>query len=385
MRFPDDVPVLTDSLVTLRAHTTADIGPAYETCQDPEMQRWTTIPVPYLQEHAVGYLTEQIPAGWADGSSYAWAIEYDGRYAGTVDLRDREGGVGEIGFAVSPWARGNGVMTRAVKLAVRHAFDQLGLQRVIWRAYVGNWGSRRVAWKAGFRSLVTLPQEGLQRGVRRDEWVASVTRDDELEPQGRWWPIPVVEGNGVRLRPLGPQDAERVMAACNDERTATWLAGLPSPYTLEDAHTFIEGRIAWAADGDGVSWAIADPETDELLGNISAFDLRGRIDPTVGEIGYWAHPDARGRGVMSAAVGLAVRHAFTPLDDGGLGRRRLVLYAAAPNAASAHVAEVNGFVRTGLQRAASPRRDGSYDDLISFDLLATEHPDYRKLLENVAE
>jgi RimJ/RimL family protein N-acetyltransferase len=385
MRFPDDVPVLTDGTVTLRAHTTADIGPAYETCQDPEMQRWTTIPVPYLQEHAVAYLTEQIPAGWADESSYAWAIEYDGRYAGTVDLRDRQGGVGEIGFAVSPWARGNGVMTRAVKLAVRYAFDNAGWHRVIWRAYVGNWGSRRVAWKAGFRSLVTMPEEGLQRGVRRDEWVASVTRDDELEPQGRWWDIPVVEGNGVRLRPLEAKDAERVMAACNDERTKLWLAGLPSPYGLDDAHTFIEGRLGWAADGDGVSWAIADPETDELLGNVSAFDLRNRIDPTIAEIGYWSHPDARGRGVMSAAVGLAIKHAFTPLDDGGLGRRRLVLYAAAPNTASAHVAEVNGFTRTGLARAASPRRDGSYEDLISFDLLATEHPDYRKLLENVAD
>jgi RimJ/RimL family protein N-acetyltransferase len=385
MRFPDDVPVLTDGPVTLRAHTTADIGPAYETCQDPEMQRWTTIPVPYLQEHAVSFLTEQVPAGWADGSSYAWAIEYDGRYAGTVDLRDRQGGVGEIGFAVSPWARGNGVMTRAVKLAVRYAFEQTGWHRVVWRAYVGNWGSRRVAWKAGFRSLVTMPDEGLQRGVRRDEWVASVTRDDELEPQGNWWTIPVVEGNGVRLRPLEAKDAERVMAACNDERTKLWLAGLPSPYGLEDAHGFIDGRLELAAGGDGVSWAIADPETDELLGNVSAFDLRNRIDPTIAEIGYWGHPDARGRGVMSAAVGLAIKHAFTPLDDGGLGRRRLVLYAAAPNSASAHVAEVNGFTRTGLSRAASPRRDGSYEDLICFDLLATEHPDYRKLLENVAD
>ncbi|MGC4942420.1 GNAT family N-acetyltransferase [Kribbella sp. DT2] len=385
MRFPDDVPVLTDGPVTLRAHTAADIGPAYETCQDPEMQRWTTIPVPYLQEHAVSFLTEQIPANWADGSSYAWAIQYDGRYAGTIDLRDGRGGVGEVGFAAAPWARGNGVMTRAVKLVVRYAFDRLGWSRVIWRAYVGNWGSRRVAWKAGFRSLVTMPQEGLQRGVRRDEWVASVTPDDDLEPQGHWWDIPVIESNGVRLRPLVPTDAERVMAACNDERTKLWLAGLPSPYGLDDAHGFIEGRISWAADGDGVSWAIADPETDELLGNVSAFDLRNRNDPTIAEIGYWGHPDARGRGVMSAAVGLAIKHAFTPLDDGGLGRRRLVLYAAAPNTASAHVAEVNGFVRTGLARSASARRDGTYEDLISFDLLATEHPDYRKLLENVAD
>jgi RimJ/RimL family protein N-acetyltransferase len=77
---------------------------------------------------------------------------------------------------------------------------------------------------------------------------------------------------------------------------------------------------------------------------------------------------------MTAAVGLAIQHAFTPLDDGGLGRRRLVLYAAAGNTASARVAEVSGFTRTGVSRAAAPLRDGVYDDLICFDLLASERP-----------
>jgi RimJ/RimL family protein N-acetyltransferase len=168
MRFPEDVPALTDDLVTLRAHTVADVQPAYEVCQDPEMQRWTTIPVPYEPANAQHYLTEFIPAGWRDGSNWAWAIEYDGRYAGTIDLRPDDGGVGEVGFAVAPWARGNGVMTRALRLAVKYAFEQ-GWERVTWRAYVGNWGSRRVAWKAGFRNLVTIPGSGLQRGARRDE------------------------------------------------------------------------------------------------------------------------------------------------------------------------------------------------------------------------
>lgn len=32
------------------------------------------------------------------------------------------------------------------------------------------------------------------------------------------------------------------------------------------------------------------------------------VHGTAGAVGYWTHPEARGRGVMSAAV----RHAFTP-------------------------------------------------------------------------
>ena len=372
MRFPEDVPVLTDSVVTLRAHTEADIDGAYEMCQDPEMQRWTTIPVPYEREHAVQFLTEFIPNGWRDGAFSAWAIEYDGRFAGSVNLSGGEGAVGEIGFSVAPWARGAGVMTRAVKLLVRHAFDVLGWDRVIWRAFKGNWASRRVAWKAGFRGLVVVPGAGVARGVRHDEWIATIGRDDELEPQGNWWKVPEVERGGFRLRGWRSTDAKRVAEACNDERTAFWLAGLPSPYGVTDAEGFIESRRENLASGEGVSWAIADAESEELLGCVSVFDMNNRIDKTVGEIGYWLHPEARGRGVMSTAVGLVIEQAFKPVAEGGLGRRRLILFAAEGNTASAHVAEVNGFTHVSTERAAGPLRDGTYTNILGFDLLATD-------------
>ncbi|TCC45926.1 N-acetyltransferase [Kribbella capetownensis] len=372
MRFPEDVPVLTDGVVTLRAHTADDIDSVYQMCQDPVMQRWTTIPVPYLREHAVNFLTELIPDGWREGTMWAWAIEYDGRYAGTIDLRDGEGGVGEVGFGVTPEVRGAGVMTRALKLTVRHAFDVLGWDRVIWRAFTGNWASRRVAWKAGFHGVVVVPGGGRSRGVRENEWIASVGRDDALEPHGTWWDVAVLEGNGLRLRPFQPTDAERIVEACSDERTQYWLADLPSPYTLGDAHGFMRNRRDNLASGDGISWAIADQETDELLGCVSMFGMSTRMDKTVGEIGYWMHPSARGRKVMSTAVGLLIDHAFKPVAEGGLGRRRLVLLAAEGNSASAHVAEVNGFTQFGRMREAAARRDGTYVDHLGFDLLASE-------------
>ncbi|MFI5696214.1 GNAT family N-acetyltransferase [Kribbella sp. NPDC051586] len=373
MRFPEDVPVLTDGVVTLRAHTADDVEPAYRMCQDPVMQEWTTIPVPYLREHAVNFLTDVIPNGWRQNTMWAWAIEYDGRYAGTIDLGDGEGGVGEVGFAVTPEVRGNGVMTRALKLAVRYAFDSLGWDRVIWRAFVGNYASRRVAWKAGFRGLVRVQGAGRTRGVRKNEWVATLGREDELEPQGNWWSARELEGGGIRLRGLRDSDAQRVQEACSDERTQHWLSGMPDPYRLEDAEGFIKTRLHAMASGEAVAWAIADPGTDQLLGNVSVFDLNNRIDKTVGEIGYWMHPDARGRKVMSSAVELLIPYAFTPVAEGGLGRRRLVLKAAEGNSASAHVAEANGFTLVGTERAASPRRDDRYDNLMTFDLLADEY------------
>jgi RimJ/RimL family protein N-acetyltransferase len=372
MRFPEDVPVLTDGVVTLRAATPDDVDPAHRMCQDPEMQRWTTIPVPYERENAVHFLTEMMPAGWRDGGTRGWVIEYDGQFAGSIDLRDSEGGAGEVGFAVAPWARGSGVMTRALKVVVRHAFDDLGWDRVIWRAFVGNWGSRRVAWKCGFRGLVVVPGGGVARGVRHDEWIATIGRDDELQPQGNWWQVPEIERGGIRLRAWRSTDAKRVAEACNDERTQFWLAGMPSPYGVTDAEGFIETRQENLASGEGVSWAIADPESDELLGCVSVFDMNHRIDKTLGEIGYWLHPEARGRGMMSTAVGLVIEQAFKPVAEGGLGRRRLMLFAAESNTASAHVAEVNGFTHVGTERSAGPLRDGTYSNILSFDLLSTD-------------
>jgi RimJ/RimL family protein N-acetyltransferase len=193
-----------------------------------------------------------------------------------------------------------------------------------------------------------------------------------LEPQGSWWRVPVIETDVVRLRAFRSTDAKRVAEACDDERTQYWLAGLPSPYQLEDAEAFIESRQENLASGEGVSWAMADPETDELLGCVSVFDLRNRIDKTMGEIGYWAHPDARGRGVMSTAVRCVIGHAFTSVEDGGLGRRRLVLFAAEGNTASQRVAEVNGLTKFGIERAAGPARDGGFVDIHGFDLLVTD-------------
>jgi RimJ/RimL family protein N-acetyltransferase len=85
------------------------------------------------------------------------------------------------------------------------------------------------------------------------------------------------------------------------------------------------------------------------------------------EVGYWMHPDARGKGLMTAAVRRAVRYAF---DE--LGCRRLFLRAAAGNAASQHVARQAGFRHVGTDRAADVRRDGTFEDLLVFDLLATD-------------
>jgi len=40
------IPTLTDGTVTLRAHREDDAEGAFEQCQDPVSQQWTTVPLP---------------------------------------------------------------------------------------------------------------------------------------------------------------------------------------------------------------------------------------------------------------------------------------------------------------------------------------------------
>ncbi len=118
-----------------------------------------------------------------------------------------------------------------------------------------------------------------------------------------------------------------------------------------------------------MTWAVADPATDALLGCVDVFDLAPDADA---EIGCWTHPAARGRGVATAACRAVVRHCFASPQDGGLGLERVRMRAAAGNTASQHVIEGCGFTATGRERSALRLGDGSLTDLLTYDLLPTD-------------
>ncbi len=162
-----EVPVLTDGVVTLREHLPADVDAVTQMCRDPEFSRWTTVPVPYERSMAEQFIDEVIRRGWREHTSYGWAIEAvddDGtaRFAGNVDIRTRPRP--DIGFGLHPWARGRGLMTRAVRLATRWCFDTLGMPVMHWECHAGNWGSWRVAWACGFSFEGTASSYSPQRG-----------------------------------------------------------------------------------------------------------------------------------------------------------------------------------------------------------------------------
>lgn len=161
----------------LRAHRPDDVGEVLERCQDPETVRNTTVPQPYRLSDAEEYVVSAA-RWWAAGTSATFAIEAGGRCAGSLDLRMLDGGWAGLGFALSPWARGRGLMTRSVRLALAWGFDELGLGGVRWEARVGNEASRRVAQRCGFAVEGTVRGLLLHRGERLDGWIGSLVRED---------------------------------------------------------------------------------------------------------------------------------------------------------------------------------------------------------------
>ena len=367
---------LQDDEVLLAAPTRDDVDRLTDLCQDEQVQRWTTVPVPYRRRDADWFVREIVGPGWDTGLELSWAVRdpADRRVLGMVGVRLDGDGSGEVGFWLGAEARGRGLMSRAVGLVASHALepDGLGLARVLWYAHVGNWASRRVAWRLGFRFEGTVRSHLVQRGERRDAWVATLRPDDPREPSRPWFDVPTLRGDGVVLRRWADADADAAVEACTDAVTRHWLGGLPDPYTRETALGYIAGREEDHATGQGVHWAVALSDDGAAAGSFSLMGVDNAHGSGSAEVGYWVHQSARGKGVATEAVRLMTGHAFAPVDAGGLGLRRLVLAHALGNDASAKVALRNGFRHTGTERAAERLGDGTWADLLWYDLLATD-------------
>jgi RimJ/RimL family protein N-acetyltransferase len=184
---------LSSDRVTLSPPAEADLDLVAEYCRDPAVRRWTTVPDPYTRADAEHFVLDVVAAGWATGTTATWAIRLEpgGDLHGMIGLHGIADGAAEIGFWLGPRARGRGLMSAAVELVCDHAFAPelqagLGLQRIVWYAYVGNVASASVARRAGFRFEGMRRLGGVQRGVRLDDWSASLLRDDPRVPAPGW-------------------------------------------------------------------------------------------------------------------------------------------------------------------------------------------------------
>lgn len=62
--WPDEQPALSDGIVAVRPWSSTDADWVFEARQDPDIQRWTRVPVPYTEADASGFVSELSSTNW---------------------------------------------------------------------------------------------------------------------------------------------------------------------------------------------------------------------------------------------------------------------------------------------------------------------------------
>lgn len=185
MTFPGDIPTLVDGAVVLRAHRPSDTQRCLEQSLDAESVRWTTVPTPYTLADAHDFIGSRARA-WLEDTEWAFAVEVEGRYGGTISLRPQGHGRAEVAYGSHPDVRGTGAMERAVRTLLQWGFTERGVRTVVWWANEGNWASRRLAWKVGFSYDGCVRRWLDHRGELTDAWVGTLLAGEPLRPREPW-------------------------------------------------------------------------------------------------------------------------------------------------------------------------------------------------------
>jgi RimJ/RimL family protein N-acetyltransferase len=177
-------------------------------------------------------------------------------------------------------------------------------------------------------------------------------------------PEPLTDGV-VTLRPWNPDDAAAIVSAFADPESAYWMHQVPQPYDEQDALAYIRAmQAAWRA-GSGGALAVVEAG-GEVVGSIGLSVVDAHLE--IVEVGYWASPAARSRGLTTRALRVLSEWLLETA-----GAARLQIRADVLNAASIRVAEKAGFLREGVLRSTGYNtRAGRRIDYAVYSLLPGE-------------
>src|SRR4051812_39978905 len=122
-------------------------------------------------------------------------------------------------------------------------------------------------------------------------------------------PVPIgLADDRVSLRRLAERDVPAFVAAFDSDPELARLVGIDDDPTAGS----VRARIAASEDrrraGEILDLALADPESDALLGSLWLHSFSARHRRV--EVGFWIAPEARRRGVIRSAVTLVLDWLF---------------------------------------------------------------------------
>jgi RimJ/RimL family protein N-acetyltransferase len=151
----------------MSSHSIRDITPTdaswiFDACQDEQIQYWTTVPKPYLMEHATSFTANAL------NEYKIWIIENEqNKPVGVISIHTvNEDSVAEIGYWVAPWGRGMGATKDAIKSLAEYAKTQPDIKSIQATISDLNIASQKVAIAAGLAkteaAAKTCPAGGVE-------------------------------------------------------------------------------------------------------------------------------------------------------------------------------------------------------------------------------
>ncbi|MBX9246825.1 GNAT family N-acetyltransferase [Actinotalea ferrariae] len=176
---------------------------------------------------------------------------------------------------------------------------------------------------------------------------------------------PVLTGELVVLRPIGPQDAEHMWQMVAEDPEGARMTGTTQTFAREQ----IDEWCATVEEREGRhDWAITHG-SDEYLGEIVLNEIDDHAASA--NLRLALRPGQRGRGFGGEAIELVLDHAFAEAPE-GLGLHRVSLDVLSINPRARMLYESLGFVEEGRLREA--HRDGEFwCDVILMGVLEDDH------------
>jgi len=175
------LPTIAGARVRLRALWPDDVPALLAIFGDPEVVRWTSVPLLPDETAAAAFLAS-IDGQFAERTLFQWGVAVEDEVVGTFTLAalDARHGTASVGYAFARARWGRGHLRETLPLGVRVAFETLGLHRLDADVDPRNAASMRALERCGFvregyrracyRQFGEV-QDAVLYGLLREEWM----------------------------------------------------------------------------------------------------------------------------------------------------------------------------------------------------------------------
>lgn len=175
------LPKLETERLILRKMTLDDAQDMFEYASDPEETKYTLWDYHKSIEDSVNFLKSAIQR-YENMEVSEWGVVYkeNNKFIGTCGYgwwRPAHNRA-EIGYALSRKYWDRGLMTEAVKEAIKFGFEQMQLNRIEGTCFVENFASQRVLEKVGMTFEGILREQLLVKGIYRNLRLYSILRKE---------------------------------------------------------------------------------------------------------------------------------------------------------------------------------------------------------------